>query len=165
MKTGTMKHLLGILAFTFLGQTISAQTLSRSVLASGGSSFSSTALQADWTIGETVVGLFNGSNLLVCQGFQQGPDADATSVEQPEAQPFRLWPNPTTGSIIVQHLGQTAHTTPPILWSLDGKRLSIFWEQNADGIWQSNISHLAAGTYLVQITAGDQRRVLRVLKF
>jgi hypothetical protein len=165
MKTRAMKHLLGILAFTFLGQTISAQNLSRSVLASGGSSFSSTALQADWTIGETVVGLFNGSNLLVCQGFQQGPDADATAVEQPWIQPFRLWPNPTTGLLTLQHLGQTAHATPPILWSPDGKRISIFWEQNADRTWQSNISHLAAGTYLVQIGAGDQRRVMRVLKF
>lgn len=165
MKTRTMKHLFGILALAFLGQTISAQTLSRSVLASGGSSFSSTTLQADWTIGETVVGLFNGSNLLVCQGFQQGPDADATAVEQLTAMPFSLWPNPTTGAITLQQEGPSGNLPASVLWSPDGRCISIHWVQSGDGIWQCNISHLSAGTYLLHIKDAEQSRVLRVVKY
>lgn len=165
MRTANFKHLITILALSGFGQTISAQTLSRSVMASGGGSFSGTSLQADWTIGEPVVGLFSGSNLLVCQGFQQGPDADATAIEQLTALPFRLWPNPTTGAIKLQQEGPSGILPASVLWSPDGRCISIHWVQSGDGIWQSNISHLAAGTYLLHIKDAEQSRVLRVVKY
>ncbi len=160
-----MKHLLGILSLTFSGQTISAQTLSRSVLASGGSSFSSTALQADWTIGETVVGLFNGSNLFVCQGFQQGPDDAASAIEQSFVNEIRLWPNPTSGLISLQHNGQADISKTSLFWSSEGKRINIRWDQNSDGSWQSNIGNLSAGTYVLQLQNGEKRLSIMVVKY
>jgi len=143
---------------------VQAQTLSRSVIASGGNSFSSSSLQADWTIGETVIGSFNGSSLLVDQGFQQGPDAAASSVKSLSKGHIHLYPNPSNGILNLRYTGTPAGVLSFSLWSTDGKQLNPTWVQQTSGLWTCDISALAPGSYFVQVFEAGTVQVLPLIK-
>ncbi|MBU6325340.1 MAG: T9SS type A sorting domain-containing protein [Bacteroidetes bacterium] len=163
MKTTIIRSSLLLLLGTSLGH-LRAQTLSRSVIASGGNSFSSSSLQADWTIGETVIGSFNGSSLLVNQGFQQGPDAAASSVKSPAKGHMHLYPNPSNGILNLSYTGTPAGVLRFSLWSTDGKQLNPTWVQQTSGLWTCDISALAPGSYFVQVFEAGTVQVLPLIK-
>ncbi len=143
---------------------IQAQTLSRSVIASGGNSFSSSSLQADWTIGESVTGSFSSSSLLVNQGFQQGPDAAPSNVNKLTKGNIQLYPNPTNGILNLSYTGTPAGTLRFSLWSADGKALNPAWVQQTSGLWTCDISALAPGSYFVQVFEAETVQVLPLIK-
>lgn len=163
MKTNHNIASLLLLLGTSLGH-LRAQTLSRSVIASGGNSFSSSSLQADWTIGETVIGSFNGSSLLVDQGFQQGPDAAASSVKSLAKGHILLYPNPSNGILNLSYTGTPAAALRFSLWSADGKQLNPTWVEQTSGLWTCDISALAPGSYFVQVFEAGTVQVLPLIK-
>jgi hypothetical protein len=163
MKTTFIRYSLLLLLCSSLGQ-LRAQTLSRSVIASGGNSFSSSSLQADWTIGESVTGSFSSSSLLVDQGFQQGPDAAPSSVNSPAKGHIQLYPNPSNGILNLSYTGTPAGPLRFGLWSSEGKQLELRWAQQGSDLWTCDISALAPGSYFVQVFESGTVQVLPLIK-
>lgn len=145
-------------------QHTEAQTLSRSVIASGGSSFSSSSLQADWTIGETVTGGFSGGNLQVGQGFQQGPDAASTTITTLSAHQPLLYPNPTNGLLYVKFPGPFTDRDALRFQSADGKEIAVPHEPNGKDAWLFDLSGIAGGTYFLCVSTGDRQTVYRIVR-
>lgn len=163
MNLSIIRYSLLLLLGTGIGH-IQAQTLSRSVIAAGGGSFSSSTLQADWTLGETVIGSFDGSNLLINQGFQQGPDVAASNVNGFVKGNIQLYPNPSNGILNLRYKGTPTGNLRFSIWSADGKQLDPAWIQQTDGLWTCNISALAPGSYFVQVHEAGTVQVLPMLK-
>ena len=164
MKKLIIHYSLLLLLGTGIGQ-LRAQTLSRSVIASGGSSFSSSSLQADWTIGETVTGSFSSSSLLVEQGFQQGPDAASTHVSRLyNDRQVELFPNPANDILHLRLLHTTAEVTDLQLWSADGRNITVERKLVNPAQWSITVSTLAPGTYFLSAHRGNEALVLPFIK-
>jgi hypothetical protein len=69
-----MKHTLTIIILLFSLQTLSAQTISRSVIPTTGGHYADSNLQVSYTIGEPITHTLSNGNIILTQGFQQ-PDS------------------------------------------------------------------------------------------
>ncbi len=164
MKKLIIHYSLLLLLGTGIGQ-LRAQTLSRSVIASGGSSFSSSSLQADWTIGETITGGFSGGNLQVGQGFQQGPDAASTHISRlHKDRQVELFPNPADDILHLRLLHTTVEVTDLQLWSADGRKIAVERKLVNPAQWSITVNSLAPGTYFLSAHHGNEALVLPFIK-
>jgi hypothetical protein len=163
MKKSTIRYSLLLLLGMGYGH-IQAQTLSRSVIASGGSSFSSSNLQADWTIGESITGDFSSTSLQVGQGFQQGPDAVSTGTVELSGNQLLLYPNPTNGLLYVKFPGQFTDRDELLFLSADGKQIAIPHQPNGKDTWLFDLSGIAGGTYFLCLINGGSQTVYRIVR-
>jgi hypothetical protein len=99
----------------------------------------------------------NASNfsVFVNYGRPQNRNAQVSSV------PLRAYPNPTTGYLKVE-LPEVAHSRYR-LHNLQGELLlSGVWEENEGA--ELNLTDFAQGFYLLEVTQGDWRRQIKILK-
>jgi hypothetical protein len=117
--------------------------LAQSVLATGGSSYTSPSVSVNWTVGETVIQTFDASSALVTQGMHQD-NALPTIITEQSPNLLTIWPNPAREVVTISGSKQ------PI------ERIEIF---DAVGKWvvthtQKNtfsVAPLAAGSYVVRV--------------
>jgi hypothetical protein len=69
-----MKTFLMLFCFISIAQTLSAQTISRSVIPTNGGHYADSNLQVSYTIGEPITHTLSNGNIILTQGFQQ-PDS------------------------------------------------------------------------------------------
>ena len=154
---------------------LSAQTIEREVLSSGGEAVRQTLGQGGepclmtWTIGEPMGETYAGSKKILSQGFLQGEgfildtigmDADMDSAWNPLAvETERLveiicYPNPTHGplQVVLNPVGAAGAVADVVLTDMQGRRLyhgsgsRLPWQETLD------MSAYPAGTYLLGLT-------------
>ena len=81
-------------------------TTERTVLASGGGSYSSTDLMVDHTIGELMVSAQSSGGLSISQGFHQYFEAPNAVPEHPLVKDFKLYPNPVSDDMVITFSAQ-----------------------------------------------------------
>ena len=74
----------------------------------------------------------------------------------------KVYPNPTTGTLLLQRLDASSDETSVEVYSADGRRLRHL-------VWQSpslrlDLADLPAGTYLLRLDASTATETLRVVK-
>ncbi|MDE6440115.1 MAG: hypothetical protein K2K51_03745 [Bacteroidales bacterium] len=150
---------------------LSAQTIEREVLSSGGETkrqtlgFDGELCVMTWTIGEPIGETYAGSKKIISQGFLQGEgfirdtiDMDTAwtslAVEAEQLVEVLLYPNPTHGplQVVLNPVGAGHVMGEALLTDMRGRRLyhgpagRLPWRETLD------LSAYPAGTYLLNLT-------------
>jgi len=148
-----------------------AQTiLYKSVLASGGASFTSAGLSADWTVGQPIVNQYTTTGLVVTEGFHPvyvAQAANGVPIVLSNITAVKTYPNPT--SYLLNISIDQALERPVTIDILDiaSKMVknTINLPANAHIKTTINMSALAAGTYIISLNANtDDAYIMKVVK-
>ena len=114
----------------------------------------------DYNLFKTIPTL-SPSQTLVCYGNSDNQNgcSEILSTSDQQWSQIKIFPNPTTGSIFFTHLDKNSTIT---LHSILGKAIKVpFLKEHQE----MDISHLAAGVYLLKIQAANKAsRLLRIVK-
>ena len=153
-----------IIIFIILGAyfSINAQSIERSVIASGGQSFNNSNYSIDWTIGETSVSTAISSNSLLTQGFHQYYTNSSNLIEVNSIQGLKSFPNPTNN--IVSFCFDNKNSIAIIrLYDVSGKLL-ISKDWNTSEILTVDLANYASGIYHFQIIIEGNTNAIKVSK-
>jgi len=137
-----------------------AQTIERSVVASGGGS----ANTLDWTIGEVVISAATTSDYALTQGFQQ-PGVSISSVSEPLTAEFdvRVFPNPFMQGITIQSATHASGPLQLVLTDVSGK--VIVQDTLYGGKGEYDLAELASGVYVLRLQQNEgEWRTFRLIK-
>lgn len=99
-----MKKLFALFFFFALHFSLSGQTITPDVLASGGGFYVGSNFTNSFTVGQgSLPQTFTGSNFILTQGFQQPVDFPTAVAELYHAQNIGTYPNPSSGTFDLQY--------------------------------------------------------------
>ena len=160
-----MKCFINTIAFfTLLGMTFqsSAQSLSRSVIGSAGS----TNPQLSYTVGETVIETGASGLFILTQGFQQ-PDMQTVSNDPLLGETnLRVYPNPTQQMLTLEIEAEKSRSFEVEFVDIRGRRV-ISPRQLPLGTSVKedfDVSGFASGTYVL-ILKSDNGQILESIRF
>jgi hypothetical protein len=138
-----MKYVIAVLVFGYASRITHAQTLTNQLVANSGNTYSSSALNVDQTIGESVITTIQSGNLIITQGFHQ-PNLFSVGVEEMEATLLTLWPNPARESVTISGSKQPIERVE--IFDAVGKWVVTHAQKNT-----FNLALLAPGSYVVRV--------------
>jgi hypothetical protein len=109
-----------------------------------------------WTMGETVVGSFEGTNATITQGFQQGNLVVSTGVKTPpdlEIQ-TRVYPNPVEDRLNVNIKNGENIELNYSLYNLEGKLLKNGLVESPS--FSINLGEYPVGQYILKVKTEDE---------
>ncbi len=169
-----MKQYKILFALLLLCSSISTNAqlvLYKSVLASGGGSYSSTGLSADWTIGQTVANQYTSSGLIISEGFHPvyiaAPSPNSVPVVITNITSVKTYPNPTNYLLNITIDQALARPVTIDVLDVTGKTVkNIINLPAAAHISTSlDLSALNAGIYIVRLNANtDDVYMMKVVK-
>ena len=139
------------------------QSLSRSVISSGGSNND----LLSYTLGESVTATASGSDLTLAQGFQQPDELWATSVDPLLGKAtFRLYPNPTREKLILEIESEESRKIGVEFIDVRGRKVSkvLPIEIGSSTEHTFDVSSYAVGTYLLLLKDGSGK-ILNSFRF
>lgn len=103
-----------------------------------------------WSLGEMIIETAAGSNSVLTQGFQQPADS-TLAINSLELSDFQVYPNPFSDILHIQ-LWSEHDGVNLLLFDLSGKiLLQRTLEKIGETTFSINLSHLSAGSYVIQI--------------
>ncbi|MDX1907936.1 MAG: T9SS type A sorting domain-containing protein [Bacteroidia bacterium] len=158
-----------MLALLLTGSLVQAQTLERQVIGAAGGFGTAAGIQLSSTVGEAATTTLQSGAFILSQGFQQG-DLFRVGIDDPGIRvSYQLYPNPTTGQIVLELEAATAVRLTLELTDMRGRAIalpeqSVMLTPRATLAW--DLSHLAEGTYLITLRdpAGNAAQTLRFQK-
>jgi len=145
------KKKLIIIGMLFLGLGLSGLN-AQEVITSGGGNASGNGGSASYSIGQVVYATNNGTNGSVAQGVQQPFEISiVTGIEEAKGitLQFLVYPNPTTGILILKIAGETEIQFIASLYDMNGKLLeNKKIDSNETSI---DLSHFVHGTYFLKV--------------
>jgi hypothetical protein len=164
-----MRYLLVFILCLPLTAGLFAQTIERSVIGAAGTSYSTTNLQLDFSVGEVAVSTAETGSFVLTQGFHQG-DLFSVANDEPLRVAYQLFPNPTRDRVSLE-LQAPQLVRLRLQWvDLHGRELPQLQQQVELGTQpqtlQFDLSDLAAGTYLLQLFTqdGNEAHSFRVIR-
>ena len=154
-----MKKIFLIIGLSWF--TANAQSIERSVIASGGNAFKNTNYIVDWTIGETVIATGSSVNNLLSQGFHQSY-INQSALTKTFIGGLSCYPNPTENYLQFSLLNGQSNAQITILDCNGTIALSETWNTQATCIM--DISNLSAGIYNAQVKVGNSINIIRICK-
>ena len=159
-----MKKLLTIILvlFTFTGFS---QSVSRSVLASGGNVYAGSSYMVTSTIGEPVIGTATQGSYTVSQGFEQGYFTAPSEIKDITVN-YRIYPNPVQDVLFLELSADKAPNLKMSIFDVSGRCLisnEINFAGNNAKISQ-DVSNFETGTYLIKFQ-DSEGKILHTLKF
>ena len=145
-----------ILFFMLLFFTGGALTAQLQVISSAGGVAENSNGSISWTLGETVVGTFEGSNNVLAQGFQQGNLVVATGVETPPEVDIQtsVYPNPVENRLNIHIENRENTALNYALYDMNGKLLQK--EPVESSSFTIGLGGYPAGQYILQIRSGQE---------
>ena len=147
-----MKKII-LLAFSiFLCHTANSQELLPKVISSSGNYYKGTNASLSWTIGETIVETFIGTNSILTKGFQQ-TSYSVTGIKKLEDGSFQIkvFPNPASDFLNITFITKEKTSLLIELIDLNGKILLNIKVESTHLIKQINFTHYTPGTYFLRI--------------
>lgn len=168
MKHSKIFSIAVVLCLVYTGTR--AQSISKSVVASAGGSYSGPAMMVDYTIGQSVTNYSASSSYMVTEGFH--PIAD----EVPTAAPVvkntvnsllvKAFPNPVSSILHISIQQATAAPLSLTVTDVTGKTvkaMSLDAELNTDAAM--DLSTLTSGMYYIVVNAGKENaQVMKIVK-
>lgn len=148
-----MKKIITAIIALIFGQFLTAQTAITQSIDSGGERTTG-SIQAVYTLGETVIAEFNGTNLKVSEGFINDITVKGSlSLEENTLKvTLKPYPNPTQNYIHLEY--------PSVIkinyQIVDTTGKTVLSQQKNGSKHQLSISHLAVGIYYVSATSDTQ---------
>jgi hypothetical protein len=158
--------IVGAMIFCF---DLSAQSLERQVIASGGAVQSATGVEVSSTVGESATATHSSGTVILNQGFQQG-ELISTSIEENKIHlDYTIYPNPTSDRINVNLTSDKNIDGVVTLTTIEGKQLfsnSIKLRAGQAFRVKYNLQNFSQGTYLLTIrgNSGKAQVVERIQK-
>ncbi|MCX6187844.1 MAG: T9SS type A sorting domain-containing protein [Bacteroidetes bacterium] len=142
-----------ILILTLIVSQTKAQSISSSLLCSGGDMFKFTGIQIEWTLGD----LATGSYGTITEGFLQGSSTHRSGVDEiarvSSINGLSAYPNPFNEGIQLQvsnHTGSFKVEVFDVLGKL------VHTSNNFENGTFMNLSHLQSGVYFATAIANDK---------
>jgi hypothetical protein len=155
-----MKKLLTAILISF-SVGAGAQSLSPTVVASGGGFFSNTAGMLSFTVGElAAVTTLSSANNFLTQGFQQPAD---NPVYVPSVDPadfsMNVFPNPSTGNFTIAIQTPKSYTMTYNVYDMLGKLVMSSSSKTFSGSYTLplNLTQQIVGIYLLECVFTDTR--------
>lgn len=158
-----------ILVMFFAGfYSASSQSISRSVISSGGRFASSPYAQLESNVGEVLVNTLTSSGNFVTQGFLQPPDylfTNTSSLED-KTNDFNLYPNPAENRITLL----AASDIQPFLikiFDTQGRDLhmDLLFEKGTSEGAIINVTSLSKGVYFLKVLDKKTNELMEVIRF
>jgi len=137
------------------GLQASAQLeIGRSLLSVGGGLISDGDTRIALTVGEAIVGTARSSSLIVTQGFQQPEDDRSSSVRTQNVLPLALYPNPAQQLVYLTMPLAAGDVGDVRVYDISGRAMLLNEQARpvGDGQFELDISGLARGSYLIELT-------------
>lgn len=152
-----------------LPASLSAQSLSPTVLASGGGSGNGGGAQMDYTIGELAVSAFSSSQNLLTQGFHQGVSkSSGIAAYVSNGLDMRLYPNPVSQDVYLEFGKQVTQSFQLTLTDISGQVLGTYENIQPQSL---QLMHIPMGQYMpgiyfirVQSQDGDYAQTIKLIK-
>ena len=147
--------LLSISAVLFCQLAI-GQSIQPSVLGTSGAHFTNSNAQLSWTAGEVITSTESNGNLQVTQGFHQ-VDLLITTIEDSflDRLQIQISPNPTGDKLTVEIMDNDGALRLQ-LYDITGKLLEHAGIPAGKYSSEINLKMLPAGTYILNISTGDE---------
>lgn len=143
-----MKRFFILMGTLFWILSLHAQSLLPRVLATAGTSFSSSTVSLDFTLGELMTSTFTNESNLLTQGFHQPEMLFVATDDHDAGISFNLFPNPTARFVTIE---STLETPVQIrIYDMAGKAIeasSIFTRQIT-----IDLHSFISGQYIMAIT-------------
>lgn len=140
-----------------------AQSLERSTICNGGSTFTNATFSADWAIGQIATSSLASGSVLLTQGFVQPAAASGnTSILKTTIGKTTCYPNPSADVVNLSMKGKM-EAAQVMVFDLTGKLIEQFqWEQNQE--FQFSIANYMQGIYMLKIHYQQQSQVFAIAK-
>ena len=133
---------------------LSAQEISRSVIAADGGSIVTEDIQLDWTLGQMENETVAIQKTVITQGFQQ-PTIQVTRmgpvIDDDSGWTFKVYPNPVSTQVQLQPIGQGNIEYTATLLDASGKAIQALQSMTAESIQTMDVSALPSGSYFISI--------------
>ena len=140
-----------------------SQSISPEIWAASGEYFTGTNAALSWTIGESVIETFSGTNAILTQGFQQSLYT-ITSIEETPDNKYQLsvYPNPAAESLTLSKGEGTKQSILNIeLIDINGKRL---FNDHIEGTTkQIDLSKYVSSIYFIKVY-DENSKLLKTFK-
>ncbi len=162
-----MKKLTFLFIFFLLTGLVkgNAQTLSPTVISSGGDFFENSNVSISWTLGETVTETFSNSSIILTQGFHQ-PLTEAVSNGLWNSASLDMdidvYPNPSKNKlhIYMSRLEFDSYTLE--LYDMNGQK--YLTKNVSEKNYILNMESFAAGSYLIRIVTPEGFQTFKIIK-
>ena len=134
---------------------LSAQSISKQVIAPGGSTISNGNNQLSYTAGEVVVGGMTDEDgsFQLGNGYYPSLDLSVLSIESPATNLLvKVYPNPTKELIFITH--PSSNSFKVLISDLTGK---VLLQKQVGKQEPINIERYPTGTYLINVTTEDKK--------
>jgi len=144
--------------------SVSGQQLCPEVISSAGDYFKGSEATLSWTIGETVIETFTGTNCILTQGFQQ-PFISVTGIKKLEDKNLKIkvFPNPASDFLNVRFIATEKIDLIIELIDLNGKVLLNEKVVTDQLIKQINLKYVKPGSYFLRIRTANGK-ILEIYK-
>ena len=139
----------------FLSAGLSAQSVSKQVIAPLGGTISNGSTQLSYTAGEIVIGGMTGEDgsFQLGNGYYPSLNLEVLSIDSPTTNLLvKIYPNPTKELIFITH--PSSNSFKVFISDLTGKVLLQKQVGKQDSI---NIERYPTGTYLINVTTEDKK--------
>ncbi|MBP6731290.1 MAG: T9SS type A sorting domain-containing protein [Chitinophagales bacterium] len=154
------KAILLLLSAIWCSGGATAQSVSKSVLASNGGETITTPYIYTWTTGESIIANTTVVSYIITQGFHPNGDA-ATGIQKVESTiGLNVYPNPTGDVLNVQISNVAEGNLVLQVYDVNGK-LCLPLQAIGTGAGQNtnlNFSSLTSGTYYISVLKGTQKQ-------
>jgi hypothetical protein len=169
MKPMKMKAVLSILCMAIFSSNLMAQSLTPTVVSSGGSYHSAGGYTLSATIGEIAVTTLKTASLILTQGFQQPYDIGVGIKETGLDWSITTYPNPVSEYLNIRFDLEEPLDLNVEIMDISGRKQMIreLYYVTRGEIVTFNMTEFSRGVYLVRISTPDQRvqKVYKIQKF
>ena len=144
-----------LLILMFFSAGLSAQSISKQVIAPAGSTISNGNNQLSYTAGEVVVGAMTDEDgsFQLGNGYYPSLDLSVLSIESPTTNLLvKVYPNPTKELIFITH--PISNSFKVFISDLTGK---VLFQKQVGKQEPINIERYPTGTYLINVTTEDKK--------
>jgi len=139
----------------FFSVGLSAQSISKQVIAPAGSTISNGNNQLSYTAGEVVIGAMTDEDgsFQLGNGYYPSLDLSVLSIESPTTNLLvKVYPNPTKELIFITH--PISNSFKVFISDLTGK---VLFQKQVGKQEPINIERYPTGTYLINVTTEDKK--------
>jgi urease accessory protein UreH len=151
-----------LISLLFTAFALQGQTLTPSVISSGGGYFEGENMSISWTLGELAVTTLSSGDLILTQGFQQPFDLDVGTRDNNNLSwGISVYPNPVGDQLRIRFDISDPGDYLIEVQDVTGRLVSqlLYKQVNPGDIILLNTSGYATGVYFLKVMTGDHTQV------
>ena len=156
LQLNCLKVFLGTIICSSCSLTLVAQSISKQVIGSSGTTFENGTNKLSYTAGEVVVGAMTAENgsLYLGNGYYPSLTLETLTAETPALQlEIKVFPNPVTEAVFITH--PTKQFFEVRITDISGKQILKTTQQSRQPL---SLQTLTTGTYFINVITRDSKQ-------